>query len=75
MSANSAPNTQKSGWFGQLRARLIAVPRRVWIGLLVGSVVLHVIAVGFVLLLLFGGERGSGAEQDSVVISAGEAGP
>ena len=75
MTSKTIPESQKSGWLGQLRKRLIGVPRRVWIGLLVGSAILHVVAVGFVLLLLFGGERGSGAEQDSVVISAGEAGP
>jgi hypothetical protein len=36
---------------------------------------LHIVAVGVVLVLLFGGERGGAAEADSIVISAGEAGP
>ncbi len=64
---------QKSGWLSSLRARLIAVPRRVWVGLFTASVVVHVAAVGVMLLLLFGGERGGDA-QDSVVISAGDTG-
>jgi hypothetical protein len=42
---------------------------------LAASLALHIVAVGVVLVLLFGGERGGGAEADSVVISAGEAGP
>lgn len=66
---------QKSGWFARMRARLIAVPARVWWGLFAASVVLHIAAVGVVLLLLFGGERGGGAEAESLVISAGETGP
>lgn len=63
------------GWFARLRMRLVAVPRRIWLALLAGSVALHIVAVGVVLALLFGGERGGGAQTDSVVISAGEAGP
>ena len=66
---------QKSGWLAKLRARLISVPRAVWVSLLAVSLLAHITAVGTVLVLLFGGERGGGAAQDSVVISAGEAGP
>lgn len=67
-----APN---SGWLRKLRARLVGVPRRVWLALLAASLAVHIGAVGAVLVVLFGGERGGGAAQDSVVISAGEAGP
>ena len=74
MSENTI-NPRKSGWFGHIRARLVAVPPRVWWSLLAASLALHIVAVGVVLVLLFGGERGGGAEADSVVISAGEAGP
>ncbi|MBL6641940.1 MAG: VWA domain-containing protein [PS1 clade bacterium] len=74
MSEN-AINARKSGWFGRMRARLVAVPPRVWWSLLAASLALHIVAVGVVLVLLFGGERGGGAEADSIVISAGEAGP
>jgi hypothetical protein len=74
MSENTI-NPRKSGWFGHMRARLVAVPPRVWWSLLAASLALHIVAVGVVLVLLFGGERGGGAEADSVVISAGEAGP
>ncbi len=66
---------RKSGWFSQLRARLVAVPRRVWLALIAVSVVFHIVLVGVMLVLLFGGERGGGAAAESVVISAGEAGP
>ena len=66
---------KKSGWLTRLRARLIGVPRRVWVALFVGSIVLHIAGVGVMLLLLFGGERGGGDAVDSVIISAGEAGP
>ena len=66
---------RKSGWFSRLRRRLVSVPRRVWLGLFALSLAVHVAAVGLMLLLLFGGERGGGEAQDSVVISAGEAGP
>ena len=65
----------KSGWLSKLRARLVGVPRRVWLALLAVSLIVHIGAVGAVLVVLFGGERGGGAAQDSVVISAGEAGP
>jgi hypothetical protein len=74
MSENTI-NPRKSGWFGHMRARLVAVPPRAWWSLLAASLALHIVAVGVVLVLLFGGERGGGAEADSVVISAGEAGP
>lgn len=70
-----SPKVNKSGWFSRLRTRLISVPRRVWLGLFAASVAAHILAVGLALLLLFGGERGGGEAQDSVVISAGEAGP
>jgi hypothetical protein len=73
--SDNAINAQKSGWFGRMRARLVAVPPRVWWSLLAASLALHIVAVGVVLVLLFGGERGGGAEADSIVISAGEAGP
>ena len=73
--SDNAINPQKSGWFGRMRARLVAVPPRVWWSLLAASLALHIVAVGVVLVLLFGGERGGGAEADSIVISAGEAGP
>jgi hypothetical protein len=66
---------QKSRWFSRMRARLVAVPPRIWWSLLAASVVAHVLAVGVVLVLLFGGERGGGAAADSIVISAGDAGP
>ena len=66
---------QKSGWYSRLRQRLVAVPKRVWLGLLAVSVVVHIMAVGSVLVLLFGGDRGGGDGQPSVVISAGEQGP
>lgn len=65
----------KSGWFTQLKRRLIAVPRRVWLSLLAVSILVHIVAVGAVLVLLFGGERGGGDGETSVVISAGEIGP
>lgn len=65
----------KSGWYSRLRQRLVAVPKRVWLGLLAVSVVVHIMAVGSVLVLLFGGDRGGGDGQPSVVISAGEQGP
>ena len=67
--------TPNSGWLNKLRARLVGVPRRVWLALLAVSLAVHIGAVGAVLVVLFGGERGGGAAQDSVVISAGEAGP
>ena len=73
--SETAINPQKSGWFGRMRARLVAVPPRVWWSLLLASIVVHVVAVGVVLVLLFGGARGGGAEADSIVISAGDAGP
>ncbi|MDA9591323.1 VWA domain-containing protein [Alphaproteobacteria bacterium] len=73
--SDNAINAQKSGWFGRMRARLVAVPPRVWWSLLAASLALHIVAVGVVLVLLFGGERGGGADADSIVISAGEAGP
>ncbi|MGC6534769.1 MAG: vWA domain-containing protein [Parvibaculales bacterium] len=66
---------QKSGWYSRLRQRLVAVPKRVWLGLLAVSVVVHIMAVGSVLVLLFGGDRGGGDGEPSVVISAGEQGP
>ncbi|MDG1007997.1 MAG: VWA domain-containing protein [Alphaproteobacteria bacterium] len=66
---------EKRGWFSRMRARLVAVPPRIWWSLLAASVVAHVLAVGVVLVLLFGGERGGGAAADSIVISAGDAGP
>ena len=66
---------QKSGWFSSMRARLIAVPRRVWLSLLAASLVAHILAVGLVLVLLFGGDRGGGDAADSLVISSGEAAP
>ena len=68
-------NADKSGWFTQLKRRLIGVPRRVWLSLLAVSVLVHIVAVGSVLMLLFGGERGGGDGETSVVISAGEIGP
>ena len=71
----TAKNANKSGWFTRLRQRLVAVPRRVWLSLLVVSVLVHIMAVGAVLVLLFGGERGGGDGETSVVISAGEIGP
>lgn len=70
-----ASKPQKSGWLKRLRARLIGVPRRVWVALFAGSVLLHIIGVGVMLILLFGGERGGGDAEESVVISAGEAAP
>jgi len=66
---------EKRRWFSRMRARLVAVPPRIWWSLLAASVVAHVLAVGVVLVLLFGGERGGGAAADSIVISAGDAGP
>ena len=66
---------QKSGWFSRMHARLIAVPRRVWLSLLAASLVAHILAVGLVLVLLFGGDRGGGDAADSLVISSGEAAP
>ena len=66
---------QKRGWFSRMRARLVAVPPRIGWSRLAASVVAHVLAVGVVLVLLFGGERGGGAAADSIVISAGDAGP
>ena len=66
---------QKSGWFSRMRARLIAAPRRVWLSLLAASLVAHILAVGLVLVLLFGGDRGGGDAADSLVISSGEAAP
>ena len=66
---------QKSGWFSRMGARLIAVPRRVWLSLLAASLVAHILAVGLVLVLLFGGDRGGGDAADSLVISSGEAAP
>ena len=66
---------QKSGWFSRMRARLVAVPRRVWLSLLAASLAAHILAVGLVLVLLFGGERGGGDAEDSLVISSGEAAP
>ena len=74
MSEN-AVNSRKSGWFGRMRMRLVAVPPRIWWSLLAASLALHVLAVGVVLVLLFGGERGGGAEAESIVISAGDVGP
>lgn len=71
----TAKNANKSGWFTRLRQRLVAVPRRVWLSLLAVSVLVHIMAVGAVLVLLFGGERGGGDGETSVVISAGEIGP
>ncbi len=68
-------NAEKGGWFSRMRARLIAVPRRVWLALLAASVAVHIIAVGFVLVLLFGGDLGGGDASDSLVISSGEAAP
>ena len=59
--SDNAINAQKSGWFGRMRARLVAVPPRVWWSLLAASLALHIVAVGVVLVLLFGGERGGGA--------------
>lgn len=70
-----AQKPQKSGWLQRLRTRLIGVPRRVWLALFTGSVLLHIIGVGVMLILLFGGERGGGDAEESVVISAGEAAP
>ena len=67
--------SQKSGWFSRMRARLIAVPRRVWLSLLAASLAAHILAVGLVLVLLFGGDRGGGDAADSLVISSGEAAP
>ena len=67
--------SQKSGWFSRMRARLIAVPRRVWLSLLAASLAAHILAVGLVLVLLFGGDRGGGDAVDSLVISSGEAAP
>jgi len=67
--------SQKSGWFGRMRARLVAVPRRVWLALLAASLAAHIVAVGLVLVVLFGGERGGGDASDSLVISSGEAAP
>ena len=52
---------QKSGWYRKLKARLIGVPKRVWFALLAVSFLVHLAAVGGVLVLLFGGERGGGA--------------
>ena len=66
---------RKSGWLQRLRSRLVRVPRRVWLGLFAASLAAHILAVGLMLVLLFGGERGGGDAKDSVVISAGEAGP
>ena len=66
---------RKSGWLTAMRARLIAVPRRVWFSLLAASLAAHILAVGLVLVLLFGGERGGGDAADSLVISSGEAAP
>ena len=71
----NAVNSRKSGWFGRMRMRLVAVPPRIWWSLLAASLALHVLAVGVVLVLLFGGERGGGAEAESIVISAGDVGP
>ena len=68
-------NPVKSGWFSRLRARLVQVPPRVWLGLFAVSLVVHITAVGLMLVLLFGGERGGGEAEDSVVISAGELAP
>ncbi len=67
--------SKKSGWFSRMHARLIAVPRRVWLSLLAASLVAHILAVGLVLVLLFGGDRGGGDAADSLVISSGEAAP
>jgi len=54
------------GWFAQLRLRLIAVPRRIWLAVLGLSLAAHVFALAVILALLFGGETGGGAEADVI---------
>ena len=67
-------NARAQNFWQMLRAKLVGVPPRWWIGLLVVSVLLHIVAAGFVLLLLFGGEPSGGDAQASAVVSVGEAG-
>ncbi len=67
-------NAEKSGWFSRMRARLMAVPRRVWLAFwppLWRRIFCCRSGVG----LAFGGERGGGDASDSLVISSGEAAP
>ena len=51
-------------------ARLKNLPRRWWITFFAISLVVHVIGVGTVLVLLFGGERGGDNAAESLIISA-----
>lgn len=50
--------------------RLKNLPRRWWITFFAISLVVHVIGVGTVLVLLFGGERGGDNAAESLIISA-----
>ena len=50
--------------------RLKNLPRRWWITFFAISLVVHVIGVGTVLVLLFGGARGGDNAAESLIISA-----
>ena len=50
--------------------RLKNLPRRWWIAFFAISLVAHVIGVGTVLVLLFGGQRGGDNVAESLIISA-----
>lgn len=66
---------RKSGWYLLLRRRLVDVPRPFWWALLTVSAAAHVVAVGVMLLLLFGGDPQSGDAADGVPLVAAQTGP
>ena len=57
--------------FAVMRARLLNLPRSWWLALIIGSLMLHGVAVAIIIVLLFGGETGGGAARPDMVISAG----
>ncbi len=66
--------SRERGFFATMRARLLRLPRRWWLAFLAVSVLVHIVGVGFVLVLLFGGAPG-GNSADKIILSIGDGGP
>jgi hypothetical protein len=70
-TAGAAATRPTMSTFAVMRARLLNLPRSWWLALIIGSLMLHAVAVAIIIVLLFGGETGGGAARPDMVISAG----
>ena len=63
------------GLFSTMRRRLLSLSRRWWLTFFGLSLLVHFLAVAIVLVLLFGGERGGGAQSETAAVVATQDGP